>query len=104
VAVKIICKHVFSHHIRILLVNAIPMIYICCIKYVGRVGICVLAVGDDELDVRNDELDVGECEVASSGGCRVTEAQETRSRRRVIRRLPREELFIPGYCGRQDHL
>jgi hypothetical protein len=94
-AVKKIVTIFFNHHIRILLINAVPMIYICCIKYVGRVGICVLTVRDNGLDVRDDELNVGEWEVASSGGCRVTEAQETQSRSRVIRRLPRlprEEL------------
>jgi hypothetical protein len=27
------------------------MIFICCIKYGGKAGICVLVVGNDELDM-----------------------------------------------------
>jgi len=32
-----------------------PMIYICYIIYYGNVVMCMLAVGDDELAVRNDD-------------------------------------------------
>src|SRR5260221_2698148 len=44
----------FYCHICVLLVKAISMIYICYIKYRMNAA-CVLAVGDNELGVRDDE-------------------------------------------------
>jgi hypothetical protein len=41
------------------------MIYICCIKYGGEAGICVLVVGNDELDVGGDVA--ASSEVAEGG-------------------------------------
>jgi hypothetical protein len=52
-------NHVFYAHIRILLIITNPTIYICYIKNGGNAEICVLAV-------RDNELDVGDSEVASS--------------------------------------
>ena len=52
-------NHMFYAYIHILLINTNSTIYICCIKYKDKVGICVLAV-------RDNELDVGDSEVASS--------------------------------------
>ena len=43
----------FYYHIRVLLVKTKQMIYICFIKYGGTT--CVLAVGDNELGVGDDE-------------------------------------------------
>jgi hypothetical protein len=44
-------KCICHHHIRVLLRKTNPMIYICYIKYGGNGVTCVLAVGDDELDM-----------------------------------------------------
>src|SRR5258708_19992102 len=44
---------IFYCHICVLLVKAISMIYICYIKYIINAA-CVLAVGDDELGVGDD--------------------------------------------------
>ncbi|HYT41252.1 MAG TPA: hypothetical protein VEP90_02795, partial [Methylomirabilota bacterium] len=49
-------NHVFYDHIHILLINTNSMIYICCIKYEDKVGICVLAVRDNELDVGDSKV------------------------------------------------
>jgi hypothetical protein len=78
--VKTICNHIINYDIRVLLVYAVPMIYICCIKYVGKWQICVLVVRDDELDVSHDEATSfgccrrrdtgGKAQAASIGGCR----------------------------------
>jgi len=43
----------FYYHIRVLLVKTKQMIYICFIKYGGTT--CVLAVGDNELGIGDDE-------------------------------------------------
>jgi len=48
-------NYVFYVHIRILLVKANSMIYIFYIKYVGKVVVYMLAVGDNELDVGDDK-------------------------------------------------
>ncbi len=45
---------IFYCHICVLLVKAISMIYICYIKYIINAA-CVLAVGDDELGVGDDD-------------------------------------------------
>ena len=59
-------NYTFYGYIRILLIKTNSMIYICYIKYGGNGGKCVIAVGDDELDVGNNELGVGDDEDASS--------------------------------------
>ena len=46
------------------------MIYICNIACVKKARIALHAVEDDELGVGNNELDAGDSEVASFGGCR----------------------------------
>ena len=51
------------YFICILLINAIRTIYICYIINKGKVWLCVLAVWDDELNVGNSDS-------ASCGGCR----------------------------------
>jgi len=48
------------------------MVYICYIKYPGKVGICVLAVRDDELDVGDDVA--ASSGVAARGNARETHA------------------------------
>jgi hypothetical protein len=45
----------FNRDIRILLIITNRMVYICYIKYRDNVVICVLAVGDDELTVGDDD-------------------------------------------------
>jgi hypothetical protein len=61
----------FNVHIRNLLINTSSMIYICCIKYGGEVGICVLVVGNDKLNVGEDELNdvAASSEVAEDETC-----------------------------------
>jgi hypothetical protein len=58
---------IYNHYIRILLINANPLIYICYI--------CGRGVEVGMVAIRDDELDVGDDEVASSdvaeGGKRV---------------------------------
>jgi len=58
--------------IRVLLINTNSMVYICYIKYPGKVGICVLAVRDDELDVGDDVA--ASSGVAARGNARETHA------------------------------
>ena len=58
----------FNRDIRILLIITNPMIYICYIKYWNNVVICVLAVGDDKLGVKDD--DNTSSEVAEAGHVR----------------------------------
>ena len=57
----------FYRHICVLLIKTNPMIY-NMLKYGVKVVICVLAVGDDELDVRDD--DDASSEVAGRAGRR----------------------------------
>jgi hypothetical protein len=45
----------FCGYIRVLLIKTNSTIYICYIKYGGNADICVLAVGDDELSVGDDD-------------------------------------------------
>ena len=52
----------FYYHIRVLLVKTNRMTYICCIKYGGIT--CVLAVGDDELDIAHTHTKLRQSEVA----------------------------------------
>ena len=60
-------NHVFYTYIRILLINTISVIYICCIKHEDGAAICVLAVRDSELDVGDSE--VVSSEVAGAETC-----------------------------------
>jgi hypothetical protein len=59
---------VFYAYIRILLIITNPTIYICYIKHGGNAGTCVLAVRDNELDVGDSE--VASSEVAEGRGMR----------------------------------
>jgi hypothetical protein len=52
---KIFGNHIYIYYIRILLTNRVRMIYICCIKYVSKARVGVLAVGNNELAVRDDD-------------------------------------------------
>ena len=59
-------NYMFYVHICILLVKTISMICICCKKH-GRKGlVCVLTVGDNELDVGGNKV----TSFSSFGGCR----------------------------------
>ena len=62
----------FYVYIRVLLINTNSMVYICYIKYPGKVGICVLAVRDDKLDVGDDVA--ASSGVAARGNARETHA------------------------------
>jgi hypothetical protein len=63
-------NHVFNGYIRILLIKTISTMYICCKKHGGKGVVCVLAV-------RDDELNVGGIEDASSG---LAEGRDTRGK------------------------
>ena len=64
----------FYVYIRVLLINTNSMIYIYCIRYSREVGIYVLTVGDNELDV-------GDNVAASSGVAARGNARETHADR-----------------------
>ena len=46
----------FNHYIHVLLIKTNPMIYNILYKICSLVGICVLTVEDDELDVRDNSM------------------------------------------------
>jgi len=83
------------------------MIYICCIKYAKGGEICVLAVGDDELDVGDDvaaSSEVAEGRTRAGRLGELTQMDQVSVGNRPLNFEAGERWIMPGYRGPQERL